>query len=168
MSARNNSDEPAAYPLAIARALGSTAAVADCAPSVTSLGVHLAAVRKARHLFDVASLARVDKANTERPPEIGLLDDRAEAIRDMIASQPALSLPDAAVAVAEAAIIAARLSADGDMPHAAVRAADKIERMLLAALPFVAQAASLDMHAMEWAEADSLRVARFQTMGVQS
>ena len=50
----------------------------------------------------------------------------------------------------------------------AEQCADRLERMLMSALPHVAEAAGLDMEEMGWAEQDALRIARYAGVGVQS
>jgi hypothetical protein len=149
--------------------LGAGRASAGATP-IIDLGRHLAAVRRAHNLFDEANLAGAKIGGSARgfKDALELLFERVNALQGLIATQPALSLSDAAVVIAEAATAAALLAADGSMPDEAVSVANKIERMLLGALPFVAHAAGLDMAAMEWTEGENLRVSRFRAMGAQS
>ena len=82
---------------------------------------------------------------------------------------PAASLAGAAVVVVVAvADVAGRMTGDGDLPEGCIMIAEKIERMLLGALPFTAQAAGPDIQAMDWTACERLQQHRFAGVGVAS
>ena len=154
------------YSLAVA----ASQTVAEGTPCLSDLGLHLADVRKARETWDEAGLAGcnnpTDRIRLQAARDV--LDARIEALHEMIASMPATSMTEAAIVVAECTIIASRLGASVHSEHQVEAAADKLERMLLGALPFLAQVAGLDMARMNWADIDQLRLHRFAGVGVQS
>ena len=133
-----------------------------------ALGRQLAAAQMAYDAFDAASLAqggggdRDDGLNAR-----SILNDRIEALRTLISTTPAKSLKDAAVLVAESLTVAGRLAGCKSNLHMAEKYSDRLERMLMSALPFVAEAARLDLAAMDWLEQDNLRAVLFSGVGVQ-
>ncbi len=148
-------------------------AAAALLPATTTmaanLGRHLADTERAYSAFDQVAL----KAGTLRNAPDGddaraILDDRVEALRILISTTPAKSVQDAAVLISEALTIAGRLASSLFSKDEADALANRMERMLLAAMPFVAEAAGLDMVEMNWADRDVLRMARYAGMGVQS
>ena len=145
-------------------------AVAGSAPRLLDLGVHLADVSKAYEAWDdvIHADAPDGCARGEIDDAKEILDCRMEALREMIPTIPPASLADAAVALAGCITIACRLGANVHSEAQVEAAADKLERMLLAALPFVAHAAGLDMARMDWNGNDYLRLRRFAGVGVQS
>ena len=151
------------------------AAVALTSPSILDLGKHLAAVEVAHEAFDNVnmglSLKAGDKAGEVRSRQRHeaawtILEDRAEALREMISSMPALTIQDAAVQIGVICTASSRLSASVHTANEATAIADRIERMALGMLPIVAKVAGLDMEAMDWADGDALRVWRFDGVGV--
>ncbi len=91
-----------------------------------------------------------------------IIDEQSRVLRDLVTTIPARSMADAAVQIAEAFLVAENL-------HANVHPADEVEclsavltRLLLSALPLVAEAAGLNPVAMDWEqEVGALRAARF-------
>ncbi len=133
------------------------------------LGRHLAAAEQALRAFDPVTL----KAGTLKGCENGddartILDEHIEALRLLISATPATSVQDAAVLVSEAMTIAGRLATSKYSETETEILTDRIERMLLSAMPFVAEAAKLDMAEMNWADRDHLRIVRYAGLGVQS
>lgn len=144
--------------------------VANTAPSVFSLGQHLAALERAHEAYDPVNLQRMASAvdETQQRAARAIQEDRMEALREIIASMPALTLKDAAVQV-EAITVAASLLSCSTHTEAQVEAiADRIERMALSILPLIAAAADLDLEAMFWTDNLTLRTSRFEGVGVQS
>ncbi len=138
-------------------------AVANTAPSVFALGQHLAALERAHEAYDPVNLQRAASAvdETQQRAARAIQEDRMEALREMIASMPALTLKDAAVQV-EAITVAASLLSCSTHTEAQVEAiADRIERMALSILPLIAAAADLDLEAMFWTDNLTLRAHRF-------
>jgi len=94
-----------------------------------------------------------------------LLEVRREALWQLIASLPALTLADAAVQLGVATQYAMGLEAsDWSNPDVGSRfyeMARGLERLCLSALPLVAQAAGLDLAEMDWSELDQIRARRF-------
>ncbi len=133
------------------------------------LGRHLADAERAYRAFDPVALKRGTKGGAENGGDARtILDDRIEALRILISTTPATSVQDAAVLVSEALTIAGRLAVSRFSEHEAETLADRMERMLLAAMPFIAEAAGLDMAEMNWACRDDLRLVRYAGVGVQS
>ncbi len=148
-------------------------AAAALLPATTAkaahLGRHLADAERAYYAFDTVALRCGTLQNAKDGTDAqSILDDRVEALRILISTTPATSVQDAAVLVSEALTIAGRLAASSFSKAEAEILASRMERMLLAAIPFVADAAGLDMAEMNWADRDVLRVARYAGMGVQS
>ena len=154
-----------------------TAAVALTAPSILDLGKQLAAVEIAHEAFDSGNMrlslkvgdaeaARRSKQRGEAAWEV--LEPRAEALRELIATMPALTIQDAAVQIALICTASGRLSASIHSRESSTAMADQIERMALGLLPLVARAAGLDLEAMNWASNEYLRVHRFDGVGVTS
>ncbi len=147
-------------------------AAAACIPAsatdALSLGRQLAQAERALAAFDPVSVKlgkgakRADAADAR-----AILDDRVEALRTLISTTPATSVEDAAVLVAESLTIAGGLTASKFSENDADAMAIRLERMLLAAMPFVAEAAGLDMAEMNWADRDGLRLWRYAGVGVQ-
>jgi hypothetical protein len=134
------------------KALAASAEVALTAPSAYAIGLHLARVQQAHHLHDVAGLEAKHANPDAYHPTNGadILWDRAEALRDLIATMPATSLRDAAVILAEAAIVADRMNANQQTPEEAEKESGKLARMVATCLPWVARAAGLDVVDMDW------------------
>ena len=158
------------YAKAYRDAVAASQTVAEGAPCLFDLGVHLADAKKAYDAWDEAGVAGctdpTDRLRLHGAKEIA--GYRVEALHELIATMPARSIADAAVVVAECITIAARLSASVHTEAQVEVAADKLERMLLGALPFLAQVAGLDMARMDWADTDALRPHRFAGVGVTS
>ncbi len=146
------------------------------APSILLLGQMLARSEKAYHAFDVATMTN---SNAEHPAHgrrrliatraQDLLDERQDALRLLITTQPARTVADAAVQMSAISDIACQLDAHNLDDCAQIALITRIDRMTLGILPVLAEAAGLDMVAMGWAEQDlSLRPNRWTAVGVQA
>ena len=144
---------------------------ANSLPSVTpkaiEIGRQLAKAESAYRAFEPVLYARFTDAQVHTMDQRTILDDRVESLRTLLTTIPAESIADAAVLLAECVTMAARLAGSAHNPRMAEQCADKLERMLMSALPHVAEAAGLDMAEMGWAEQDALRIARYAGVGVQ-
>jgi hypothetical protein len=151
------------------KALAASAEVALTAPTAYDIGLHLARVERAHHLHDVAHLEAKHAIPDAYHHTNGedLLWERAEALRDLIATMPATSLRDAAVILAEAAIVADRLNANQHTPEETEKESAKLVRMLTTTLPWITQAAGLDVGEMEWRERSSLARHHFVGVGAE-
>ena len=139
------------------------------APTALDLGRQLANAERAYHAFDSVVL----RQGTSRTADDGIdarsiLEDRLEALRTLISTTPARSLQDAAVLVAEAAIVAGRVAESNFDKMQIEEFLARLERMLVSAAPLIAKAAGLDPTEMEWAHRDYVRLSRFAGVGVQS
>ena len=138
------------------------------APDTLALGRQLAAASLAYDAYDKTMLRQGNaKATDSGINARGVLDDRVESLRVLISTTPAKTLGDAAVLISECLTIAGRLEASVCTPAMVEEYSARLERMLLSAMPLVAEAAGLDMDLMDWADRDMLRVVRFQGVGVQ-
>ncbi len=151
------------------KALAASAEVALTAPSPYAIGVHLARVQQALDAHETASF-EAKSANPDAFYSKGdesLLADRAEALRDLLATMPATGIRDAAVILAEAHIVADRLHASQHTPEEAERMAGKLVRMVATCLPWVARAAGLDVVDMDWDERCDLAHHHYMGVGAQ-
>ncbi len=159
----NDSSTPDAARLtpAVRKAL---ADVAGTAPSIIIMSDHLAAIDTAYAMLDAAGPtgARLQAHEAAK----GLLDERREAVRDIITTLPAADMKDAACIVAGMVTIAGRTYANAYAPEQQEREAAKLERMALGILPIATRAAGMDAAGMGWGGSDSLRVARYVGAGV--
>ena len=137
--------------------------IANHLPSIIDLGRALA-TNDIEH-------ARLDELTCRRsntPIEdaaMRLLETRREALWQLIASLPAMTLADAAVQLGVATQYAMGLEGS-DWSSADVRGrfyqlAGGLELMCLSMLPLVAEAAGLDLAEMDWTGLDHLRASRF-------
>ncbi len=139
------------------------------AQSPLSLGRQLAAADRAYSAFDTVALRQGAGENVRDGDEAQtFLYDRIDALRVLISTTPATSLQDAAVLISESLTVAGRLSDFNSSGPITEDFCRRLERMLYSALPLVAQAAGLGMEEMNWADRDTLRMARYAGVGVQS
>ena len=152
------------------------AKVLQDAPSVASLGQMLARSEQAYQAFDVASLALLEVKGSKHDKEQiacadaqALLYERQDALRVLISTQPARTLGDAAVQIAEIGHLADQLHVNDYDEITQIALTKRIERMALSMLPVLAEAAGLDMQAMNWARQDEyLRPSRWAGVGVKA
>ncbi len=133
-------------------------------PAVIDLGRHIAALSFEWQRQEQASREAQGNWPAQQAAKnaMEIIDEQSRVLRDLVTTIPARSMADAAVQIAEAFLVAENL-------HANVHPADEVEclsaaltRLLLSALPLVAEAAGLDPVAMDWEqEVGSLRAARF-------
>ncbi len=94
-----------------------------------------------------------------------LLLTRREALWQLIASLPAMTLADAAVQIGVACHFAMSLEgsdwSSSDVRSRFYQLAGGLELMCLNVLPLVAEAAGLDLAEMDWAGLERLRATRF-------
>ncbi len=94
-----------------------------------------------------------------------LLETRREALWQLIASLPAMTMADAAVQLGVACQYAMGLEgSDWSSPDTRSRfyeMAGGLERICLSVLPLVAETAGLDLAEMDWTDLDQVRVRRF-------
>lgn len=93
-------------------------------------------------ITELARLIATTEDGLERGADNGR-EEHADALRRLIATMPPQNLSEAAVLVAEAALLAWESEVIDDLTEIHC-AADRIKRMLLRALPIVAVAAGLD------------------------
>jgi hypothetical protein len=128
-------------------------------PSIKDLGRHLAAVDRAYFHHD--TLEPTDSTEKLRViTDMDLLHERSQALRDLIATMRPKTLPDAAVLINVACVLAAGLS-DVEEERALTLRSRKLERIMVGVLPVVAQAAGLDIAAMDWTQALDLASIRY-------
>jgi hypothetical protein len=140
--------------------------VAATAPSIIMMSDHLAAIDRAYDLLDAAGPtgARLQAYEAAK----GLLDERRQAVRDVIATLPPADMKDAACIIAGMVTIAGLMYANAYAPEQQEREAAKLERMALGILPIATLAAGMDAADMGWSGSESLRVARYVGAGVMS
>jgi hypothetical protein len=148
---------------AIRKALADVAATA---PSIIMMSDHLTAIDTAYAMLDAAGPtgARLQAHEAAK----ALLDERREALRDIITTLQAADMKDAACIIAGMVTIAGRMYANAYAPEQQEREAAKLERMALGILPIATLAAGMDAADMGWGGSDSLREARFIGAGVLS
>ena len=139
-------------------------------PPILDLGRALAS-----NDIEYCQLDRLTAARSNTPIEdrtMSLLLTRREALWQLIATVPAMTLADAAVQLGVACQFAMGLAgSDWSSPETQRRFAELtggLERICLSVLPIVAEAARLDLVEMDWASLDQLRASRFYgTEGAQ-
>ena len=139
-------------------------------PSIMALGVHLAAVLHADLAF--TELGETSTDGVERAAAgwaTDLLSDRAEALREVISTQPATLLDEAAVQIAVLVDFAGQMPGGDDSPSGRRinHLSTMIERLALSVLPVVAKAAGLNIDDMGWEhQVGGMRRSRFGGVGV--
>jgi len=165
MDQANTSSTPSSLEI-----LGKMVAEPSCAlPSITDLGRHLAALE--------AEIGRLDSAHfaNERPRGVpcpkAAADDamaflyrRADAIRELIATMRPRTVSDVAVQLKVAALDASILWVEEHTVEEMRDLGEKLERLILAAIPVLATSADLDPIALGLGEYIDLAGDRFQAM----
>ncbi len=93
-----------------------------------------------------------------------ITDAQASAAKELICSMPAVTLADAAVQVATALTIVDQIDGAAGCEAALSRLESKLDRLLLSALPVIAEAAGLGIEEMGWADLAALRAHRFEAL----
>lgn len=139
-------------------------------PPILDLGRALAS-----NDIEYCQLDRLTATRSNTPIEdrtMSLLLTRREALWQLIATMPAMTLADAAVQLGVACQFAMGLAgSDWSSPEQRghfAELAGGLERICLSVLPIVAEAAGLDLVEMDWVDLDRLRANWFYgTEGVQ-
>jgi len=109
--------------------------------------------------------ALVGRRTVAEDSAMSLLLTRRDALWQLIATMPAMTLADAAVQIGVACHFAGALEcSDWSKPDRLERLGDlteALEHICLSVLPLVAEAAGLDLVEMDWTDLDHLRAKRF-------
>ncbi len=132
---------------------------ATAMPSVIELGRALAATN--------LEYLRLEKPSPDREVKAALaaLSRQEEALSDLITTQPAVTLQDAAVQIGVAVVIASILeSSDWSAPAQQIhldRYHKALDRIAISVLPVIAKAAGMDLDALGWGSTRLLHANRF-------
>ncbi len=115
-------------------------------PSIEDLGRRIAALYVEHNRCDTESVhADGQQANLHWQAGMDITDAQAIAAKELICTMPAVTLADAAVQVATALTIADQIDGAAGCEQVLSRLQNKLDYLLLSALPVIAEAAGLGM-----------------------
>jgi len=141
-------------------------------PSITELGRILGAITRRESAIDLVVVdrdpprdeaERLEQSREDRRCHTvdKLLYRQMEALREIVTTMPAQSLPDCAVQISVASHLVSKLT-NNDLEKAEIRdLADGIERILISVLPVLAVAAGLDLIEFAFDEVTALHEVKF-------
>ena len=134
-------------------------------PTIHNLGRRIAALYVVHDRCDEEDI-KADGFAAEHRAQAGMDITYAQitAAKEMICSMPAVTLADAAVQVATALSIADQIDGAVRCERTLIQLERKLDRLLLSALPLIAEAAGLSLDEMGWSDLATLRAQRFQAL----
>jgi hypothetical protein len=142
-----------------------TTALVTFLPSIHDLGRRIAALYVVHDRCDEDGV-QADGFSAEHRAQDGMDIAHAQIIaaREMICAMPAVTLADAAVQIAAAVVVADQIDGAARCEHTLIQLEKKLDRLLLSALPLIAEAAGLGMDEMGWSDLAKLRAHRFEAL----
>ena len=151
--------------LTVPTAIVAVSTVSTSLPSIQDLGRRIAALNVVHDRCDDENIQADGFAGEHRAQDgMDITYAQITAVKEMICTMPAVTLADAAVQVATALSVVDQIDGAVRCERTLIQLERKLDRLLLSALPLIAEAAGLSPEEMGWSDLATLRAQRFQAL----